>query len=119
MAAVMAGVVLTNLTNTYILQKKQELTIMRINGFTVREVISYVTRETVFTTIVGMITGIAMGAAIAYRITRSLETAFVQYNRSISLPAWAFGAVITAFFTIVINVIVLRQVRHLSLTDMT
>ena len=86
MAAVMAGVVLTNLTNTYILQKKQELTIMRINGFTVREVISYVTRETVFTTIVGMITGIAMGAAIAYRITRSLETAFVQYNRSISLP---------------------------------
>ena len=119
MAAVMAGVVLTNLTNTYILQKKQELTIMRINGFTVREVIGYVTRETVFTTIVGMITGIAMGAAIAYRITRSLETAFVQYNRSISLPAWAFGAVITAFFTIVINVIVLRQVRHLSLTDIT
>ena len=119
MAAVMAGVVLTNLTNTYILQKKQELTIMRINGFTVREVISYVTRETVFTTIVGTITGIAMGAAIAYRITRSLETAFVQYNRSISLPAWAFGAVITAFFTIVINVIVLRQVRHLSLTDIT
>jgi ABC-type antimicrobial peptide transport system permease subunit len=119
MAAVMAGVVLTNLTNTYILQKKQELTIMRINGFTVREVIGYVTRETVFTTIVGTITGIAMGAAIAYRITRSLETAFVQYNRSISLPAWAFGAVITAFFTIVINVIVLRQVRHLSLTDMT
>ena len=119
MAAVMAGVVLTNLTNTYILQKKQELTIMRINGFTVREVISYVTREMVFTTIVGMITGIAMGAAIAYRITRSLETAFVQYNRSISLPAWAFGAVITAFFTIVINVIVLRQVRHLSLTDIT
>lgn len=119
MAAVMAGVVLTNLTNSYILQKKQELTIMRINGFTVREVIVYVTRETVFTTIIGMITGIAMGAVIAYRITRSLETAFVQYNRSISLPAWAFGALITAFFTIVINVIVLRQVRHLSLTDIT
>lgn len=119
MAAVMAGVVLTNLTNSYILQKKRELTIMRINGFTVREVISYVTRETVFTTTVGTIVGIAMGAAIAYRITRSLETAFVQYNRSVSLPAWAFGAVITAFFTILINVIVLRQVRRLKLTDIS
>ena len=119
MAAVMASVVLTNLTNSYILQKKQELTIMRINGFTVREVIGYVTRETVFTTIVGTIIGIAMGAAIAYRITRSLETAFIQYNRSVSLPAWAFGAVITAFFTILINVIVLRQVKHLKLTDIT
>ena len=118
MAAVMAGVVLTNLTNSYLLQKKPELTIMRINGFTVREVIGYVTRETVFTTVGGTIIGIAMGAAIAYRITRSLETAFVQYNRSVSLPAWAFGAVITAFFTLLINVIVLRQVKHLKLTDM-
>ena len=119
MAAVMAGVVLTNLTNSYILQKKRELTIMRINGFTVKEVIGYVTRETVFTTVVGTIAGIAMGAAIAYRITRSLETAFVQYNRSVSLPAWAFGAVITAFFTVLINVIVLRQVKRLKLTDMS
>jgi len=119
MAAVMAGVVLTNLTNSYILQKKQELTIMRINGFTVGEVIGYVSRETVFTTVVGTIIGIAMGAAIAYRITRSLETAFVQYNRSVSLPAWAFGAVITAFFTLLINVIVLRKVKNLKLTDMS
>ena len=118
MAAVMAGVVLTNLTNTYILQKKRELTIMRINGFTVREVISYVTRETVFTTVAGMLAGVVMGALIAYRITRSLETAFVQYNRSVCLPAWAYGVAITAFFTIVINVIVLRQVKHLKLTDM-
>ena len=91
MAAVMAGVVLPNLTNTYILQKKRELTIMRINGFSVREVIGYVTRE----------------------------TAFVQYNRRVSLPAWAFGAVITALFTIIINAIVLRRVKHLKLTDIT
>lgn len=117
MAAVMAGVVLTNLTNTYILQKKRELTIMRINGFTVREVIGYVTRETVFTTFNGTVLGIAMGAVIAYQITRALETAFVQYNRSVSPLAWAFGAVITVFFTVVINVIVLRQVKHLKLTD--
>ena len=59
-----------------------------------------------------------MGAMIAYRITRALETAFVQYNRSVCLPAWAYGVVITAFFTIVINVIVLRKVRRLKLTDM-
>ena len=119
MAAVMAGVVLTNLTNTYILQKKRELTIMRINGFTVKEVIGYVTRETVFTTVNGTVFGIVMGAVIAYKITRALETAFVQYNRSVSPLAWAYGAVITVFFTVVINVIVLRQVKNLKLTDIT
>ena len=118
MAAVMAGVVLTNLTNTYILQKKRELTIMRINGFTVKEVITYVTREMVVTTILGVLFGIVMGAVVSYRITRAIETAFVQYDRSICLPAWAFGAVITVFFTVIINVIVLRKVKNLKLTDM-
>jgi ABC-type antimicrobial peptide transport system permease subunit len=61
MAAVMAGVVLMNLTNIYFLQKKQELTIMRINGFTVREVIGYMLRETVVTTLVGIVCGIGAG----------------------------------------------------------
>ena len=119
MAAVMAGVVLTNLTNIYIMQKKPELTIMRINGFTVREVIGYVTRETLVTTALGILLGIATGAVVSYQITRSIETAFVQYNRDVSVPAWGYGMAITALFAFIINAIVLRKVRHLKLTDMT
>ena len=118
MAAVMAGVVLTNLINIYILQKKPELIIMRINGFTVREVIGYVVRESVVTTVVGILIGIAMGAGIAYKIICATESVFIQYDRSVSLPAWLFGAAITAMFAVLINALVLRQVRTLKLTDM-
>lgn len=118
MAAVMAGVVLTNLTNIYIMQKKRELTIMRINGFTVKEAIGYCTRETVLTTITGIVLGIALGAGIAYRIVRSMEQAFIRFDRSVSFQAWLFGALITALFAIVINVIVLRKVKNLKLTDL-
>ena len=117
MAAVMAGVVLTNLTNTYILQKNTELTIMRINGFTVREVIAYVARETVFTTVLGILFGLAAGSALAYNIIRSMESAFIQYDRSLSPVAWVYGVLITGVFAIVINVLALRKVRHLKLTD--
>ena len=118
MAAVMAGVVLTNLTNIYIMQKKRELTIMRINGFTVKETIGYCTRETVLTTITGIVLGIALGAGIAYRIVRSMEQAFIRFDRSVSLTAWLFGALITALFAIIINMIVLRKVKNLKLTDL-
>ena len=119
MAAIMAGVVLTNLTNIYILQKKPELTIMRINGFTVSEVIGYVVRETVFTTALGILFGIAMGAGVSYKIIRAMETVFIQYERGVSVPAWLYGAVITLFFAFVINVLVLRKIKYLKLTDMT
>ena len=117
MAAVMAGVVLTNLTNIYIMQKKRELTIMRINGFTVKEAIGYCTRETVLTTLTGIVLGIALGTGIAYRIVRSMEQAFIRFDRSVSFTAWLFGALITALFAIIINVIVLRKVKNLKLTD--
>lgn len=117
LAAIMAGVVLTNLTNIYILQKKRELVVMRINGFTVREVIGYCTRETILTTLAGIVLGIALGSGIAYRIVRSMEQAFIRFDRSVSPLAWLYGALITVLFTILINAIVLRKVKHLKLTD--
>ena len=117
MAALMAGVVLMNLTNIYYLQKKRELTIMRVNGFTVREVIAYMTRETVLTTILGILLGIGEGSAVAYRIVRTMEQPVIQLDRSVSYMAWIMGAVITLAFTVLVNCAVLRKVRKLKLTD--
>lgn len=117
MAGIMAGVVLMNLTNIYIMQKKRELTIMRINGFTVKETIGYVLRETFVTTAVGIFIGIGLGAVIGYSIIRSLEQGAVQFDRSPKPLAWLIGALITIAFTVIVNAIALRKVRHLKLTD--
>ena len=119
MAAVMAGVVLLNLTNIYILQKKRELTVMRVNGFTTREVISYVTRETVITTVLGIVLGLIAGSAIGYRIVRALEQSFFRLERGVCFPGWLYAAAMTVFFTVVVNVIALRKVKDLKLTDLT
>ena len=117
MAAVMAGVVLLNLTNIYILQKKRELTIMRVNGFTTQEVISYVTRETVITTISGIILGLIAGSAIGYRIVRALEQSFFRLERGVCFSGWLYAAAMTVLFTVIVNVIALRKVKDLKLTD--
>ena len=117
MAAVMAGVVLMNLTNIYIMQKLPELTIMRINGFTVREVVGYVLRETVVTTAAGILLGIGLGTVIGYKIVCSLEQSFVQFDRRPSIVAWIIGALMTIVFTVIVNAIALKKVRTLKLTD--
>jgi len=117
MAAVMAGVVLLNLTNIYILQKKRELTIMRVNGFTTRETIDYVLRETVATTALGILLGIGLGAVLGYAIVRTLEQPFIQFDRSVSVSASLIGMGLTVLFTVIVNVVALRKVKHLKLTD--
>ncbi len=117
MAGIMAGVVLMNLTNIYILQKKRELTVMRINGFTVRETIGYILRETYVTTTVGIVLGIVLGSCIGYIIVRTLELSAVQFDRSVSPVAWLIGAMLTIVFTVIVNAIALKKVRTLKLTD--
>ena len=116
-AAIMAGVVQMNLTNMYVLQKKRELTIMRINGFTTKEVIGYLLRETVVTTILGILLGIAAGTGVAYNIVRTMEQSFLQFDRSVNITAWLCGAGLTVVFTVIVNAIALRNVKNLKLTD--
>lgn len=116
-AAIMAGVVLLNLTDTFFMQKKRELIIMRINGFTGGELVGYLLRETVFTTAIGILLGIVAGCGIGYYIVRSVELPYTQFDRSIDFAAWIFAAGITALFAVVINAIVLRKVKQLKLTD--
>ena len=117
MAIAMAGVVLLNLTNMYLLQKKNELTVMRINGFSVKETIHYVIRETVITTFLGIVLGIAAGSGIAYRIVRVIEQPFFQLYRRVSFLSWGVGIVMTVGLTVLVNLVALRPVRNLKLTD--
>ena len=117
-AAVMAGVVQLNLISTYIQQKKRELILMRINGFTVRELVGYLLRETVLTTVTGILLGIAAGSGIGYLVVRSVELSYAQFDRSLCLPAWLYAAGITILFTVVINAVALQKLRKLKMTDL-
>ena len=114
----MAYFILLNINKMYITRKTRELTVMRINGFTVGEVKRYVLLETIATTIAGIILGIAVGSVMGYVVIRSIETTYLQFVRGISLVAWGLGAVITVIFTLGINAIALKKIKHLKLTDM-
>ena len=116
-SGLMAYFILLNLTGMYLAQKQRELTVMRINGFTTKEVIRYVSGETVFTTGCGIVLGVGLGLGLGYAILRILEQMHVQFVRTPSLLGIFLSVVITAFFSAVINAIALRKVKKLKLTD--
>lgn len=118
-AAVMAGVVQLNLTNIYILQKKPEMTVMRVNGFSTGQVVLYVLREVFVTTALGIALGIGIGSVMTVKILHSLEQPFIQFYRGSDFKSWLVGAAITLLFTVIVNAISLRKVKRLKLTDLT
>ena len=117
-AGLMAYFILLNLTGMYLVQKKRELTIMRINGFTTKEVIRYVSREMLFTSALGILLGVGVGMLFGYVVLRLLEQTHIQFVRSVSWVAVLLSAALTAVFSACINAIALRNVRNLKLTDL-
>ncbi|MBE5996431.1 MAG: FtsX-like permease family protein [Lachnospiraceae bacterium] len=117
-AGMMAFFVLLNLINMYLNKKKKELTVMRINGFSVKEVIRYVAGESEVTTVFGILLGLLVGSGIGYLIVRFIEQSQIGLMRNISIKGWLYSAVLTAAFALVINIIALRKVKTLKLSDM-
>ena len=116
-AGLMAYFILLNITKMYVNQKTRELTIMRINGFTVKEVKRYLNTETIITTIIGILLGIGVGALMGYIVIRFIEMPHAQFVRTPYILGWVISAAITAVFSIVINAFGTRKVKDLKLTD--
>ena len=119
LAGMMAYFILLNLASMYISQKTRELTIMRINGFTLGEVIRYVAGESVATTGIGILLGFGVGALLTRRMIALLEDPYTQFLRGIQGMSWVYAAVITLAFAAIIYAAALRKVKHLKLTDLT
>ncbi len=116
-AAAMSAVILTNLVNICILQKKRELTIMRVNGFTTKEVKNYVSLEAIFTTAAGVVLGTGAGLLQMLQIMPALGKSYTQFIVTPNIVAIVLSAAITALFTVLIYRITLRKVKDLKLTD--
>ena len=116
MAFAMAYFILLNLVNMFINQKKRELTVMRVNGFTVKEVKNYVGKELIVNTAIGILLGLPLGGIMAYRIILLLEN-INCFDRSIYYLGGLIAAVVTAIFSFFISQSALRKVKDLKLTD--
>ena len=116
-AGLMAYFILLNLVNMYVHQKTHELTIMRINGFTVGETIRYVSLELIVSTVLGIILGLGLGSLLSYRVVCLLESLSLHIIRDIQFKAWGYAAFITVIFATLVSAWALRKVRRLKLTD--
>lgn len=116
-AGLMAAVVLLNLVMIQLNQKKRELTVMRVNGFTIGETVGYILKENILTTVMGILLGLLSGQVASHIILSSLERVELQMIRGPIPEAYLFSALITLFFAIVVNLIALRRIRRLNFRD--
>ena len=117
LAALMAIVVLLNLNVMFINEKKRELIVLMINGFSTKDAKRYIYNDTIVLTAIGIVFGIILGCVTGSITVAAIEPASGSFLQGIDLIAVAVGIVGSALLSFIMSKIALRRIPRFELTD--
>jgi putative ABC transport system permease protein len=116
-AGALAMIVLFNLININIDERKRELATLRVLGFHQEEVAAYIFRETTILTIIGAVVGLPLGWWLLRFIIRQAESPDLMFGRSITFWSYLGAAVITLLFSLLVDLLMLRKLRQIGMVE--
>ncbi len=119
LSAVMALLVLLNQIVMHINRKSRELAVMRINGYSMKETKAYIYKDNIVLTILGLVLGSGFGVVLSYVVVRIIETGANRFVRTPNIPACLYACAVGALFALIVNLIALRKIKHLNLTNVS
>ena len=119
LSAVMSVLVLLNQITMYISRKARELAVMRVNDYTMGQTKAYVYKDNIMLILLGLVAGCLFGVGMAYIDIRVIEAGAEHYVRSPNLIACLLACAIMAVFAVAVNIIALRKINRLSLTNVS
>ena len=114
-AGLLAFVVLYNLSNINISERQKELATIKVLGFYDKEVYTYVTRETILLTIIGIALGLIGGYFLNYFIIGTCEINMLRFAKVIDPISYLYAILITVAFTIIVNVITYFALKKIDM----
>ncbi|MBR0119311.1 MAG: ABC transporter permease, partial [Eubacterium sp.] len=115
LAAALNFLIMINLTNIQVSRRMKELLVMRVNGFSVRQVIGYLIRESLFTTIVGIVLSVAGGIPFSMVLVSAISNTSIMLPDEPSVVAWTLSVLLGALFAFIIDFISFRKVKKVSI----
>ncbi|WP_422486086.1 FtsX-like permease family protein [Gudongella sp. DL1XJH-153] len=116
-SGLLAFIVLYNLTNININERKKELATLKVLGFHNEEVSSHIFREIAILTIIGIIVGLFLGRYMHEFIIKTIEDPDFMFGRDIRFMSYVFSAVITVVFSFIVNVFMSKKIRNIEMVE--
>lgn len=113
----LAFIVLYNLTNININERKKELATLKVLGFHNEEVSAYIFRETAILTIIGIIAGLLLGELFHSFIINTIESTSYMFGREVKLLSFALSAIITVIFSLIVNIFMSKKLKNIQMVD--
>ena len=116
-AGLLAFAVLYNLSNVNISERIRELATIKVLGFYDKEVYSYVTRETILLTIIGIFLGLIGGYFLNYFIIGTCEIDMLRFSKIIHPISYLYAILITVAFTIIVNIFTYFALKKIDMIE--
>ena len=116
-AACLAFVVLYNLSNVNISERKREIATIKVLGFTRKEVDAYINRETVLLTILGSLIGLVIGIGLHHLIMNLAEMDDIMFGRTINSISYVISFFMTIGFNAIINLCMHKKLNNIQMVE--
>ncbi|MDO5755795.1 MAG: ABC transporter permease, partial [Tissierellia bacterium] len=116
-AVVLAFVVLYNLNNINISERKNELSTIKVLGFYDNEVTRYIYRETFLLSLIGILFGFWVGKAMHWMILSKLIPESLMLDPKVYLSTYLLSFVITVIFLFIVMIIVHIKLKNINMVE--
>lgn len=116
-AGLLCAVVLYNLINVNICERRRELATLRVLGFHKYETERYIFRETNILSAIGALLGLVLGIWLHAFVVRTVEVDMVMFGRQIKPLSFVLAFLITMIFTVLVDQIMRRQIRRIDMVE--
>ena len=116
-AALLAFVVLYNLTNINITERVREIATLKVLGFTPHEVNAYIYRETMLLSLIGAFVGLFLGIAMEGFVVITAEVDQVMFGREIHALSFVAAFALTMLFSVIVTLAMKFKLKKIDMVE--
>lgn len=116
-AAILAVIVIFNLLNINVSERKRELATLKVLGYRNTEIHGYMARESFTLTAIGLLIGIGVGVVLHKLVCGIIDTNTLMAGRAIKWQSYIYASLLTIIFSIVVDLCFIPYYRKISMTD--
>ena len=116
-ASLLAFTVLYNLTAISISERTREIATLKVLGFTPVETNHYIYRETILSSLLGIVIGLAIGPYLLGMVMDVIGVDNLVFLRQVKVPSFAISAALTLVFTLVMMAVTFIRLMRIDMIE--
>ena len=116
-AGALAAIVLYNLTNINIDERRREIATLRVLGYRKREVAGYIYRESAVLTVIGALLGLGLGVLLHMFLVTRINGVAMMFASVIGVGSYFYSLGLTVLFAGIVYAFMLIKLNKINMAD--